>query len=81
MIVIIFAQHAPVKSTRPAVRFVRSTNTEACSYSRVYVHVPFFRTGAPFGAPSAHFVCGKKSAGTSESGAPGTHESKPQNHE
>jgi len=40
MIVIIFAQHAPVKSTRPAVRFVRSTNTEACSYSRVYCPRP-----------------------------------------
>ena len=51
-------QQLPVKSTRLAVRLARSTKTEACSYSRVYVHVPALRVGGPLGEPRAHFACG-----------------------
>ena len=65
------AQQLPVKRTWPALRLVRSTNTEACSYSRVKDQVPALRAGGPLGRPSAHFACGKNPAGTSESGCPG----------
>jgi len=51
-------QHIPKNVTCDAVRLVRSTNTDACSNSRVYVQVLPTRAPFPLGAPSWHLASG-----------------------
>ena len=62
----------PAKSTRLLVRFMRSTKTEACANSRLYVHVPGMRRMGAVGAPKAHWDCGKKSVGIVDAAVPPT---------